>query len=183
MDPQVLSRGYNGSMFPKNNNNKTKKTANYSKNNKLNGSSPKGTPTKNYMQPPQNSYSQYRPSAYPSWNVFNGSRPGQSFAKFEGQHYAKSYNLNYNSDKAGRSTGASDNENGNSELISELSGFKIVQNAKTIHDETTEDTDVFSAGESDSEESQKPTKFASSMMTIGPNAKEISIPMFADEDA
>jgi len=87
------------------------------------------------------------------------------------------------SDKASRSTGPSDNDNGTGDIFSELSGFKIVRNGKTVYAEADadEDYDLFSNADSESEETQKP-KFASSVFTIGPNSKAISVPTFANAD-
>jgi len=193
MDSQVLTRDYNETAFPKNNKSKkASQPATYNKSiyNKPTGPSSKGNYPKNYPQKSQTGYNQHQPSYYPSWNVFNGPRPstkggyGQSYAKFEEQpyNYAKNYQLSYiqesYSDKASRSTGVSDNDNGSSDIFSELSGFKIVQSGRTIYNEANEEEDLFS--DSDSNEAQKP-KFASSEYTIGPNARDISIPSFADE--
>jgi len=195
MDSQVLCRDNHGFMFPRNNkSNKAVQNSKKNSNNKPTGSFPKGNNVKNYQQPlPQTSYNQY-PGHYPSWNVFDGSRPSaksnfnQGLAKPQNQsNYAKNFQLNYMkdsfSDKASRSTGTSDNDNGAPGVFSELSGFKIVRNGRTIYAEADadEDFDLFSNADSESEDTQKP-KFASSVFTIGPNSKTISVPMFANVD-
>jgi len=74
---------------------------------------------------------------------------------------------------------ASDSDSNGAHIQSELYGFKIMQNGRTIHDETEEDVDLF---ESDDEWPMTTTsneKFAASVLTIGPNAQEISLPSFA----
>jgi len=170
-----------------------KNNMNYNNNfSKGRGPQPRGNYNKSYLQP-QKGYNQQKSNAYPSWNVFNGSYSNnkdnynQGFGKFEAQqnqyNYAKSLKTNYNkgsgSDKASRSTNASDNDDGyGSSVFSELSGFKIMQNGRTIHNETKEEVDSFSNAESELEEVAK-ERFACSELTIGPNAKEISIPSFA----
>ena len=75
---------------------------------------------------------------------------------------------------------ASESDSSGSHVSSELSGFKIVHSGRVLHDETEED------------EIEVPTefdmiwpievgtgKFASSVMVMGPNAQEISLPTFA----
>jgi len=65
-------------------------------------------------------------------------------------------------------------------MSSELNGFKIIQSGKTVHDETEDD---FLESPTDFKGKRRPdaenVKFAASLMTIGPNAKEISLPSFA----
>ncbi len=51
---------------------------------------------------------------------------------------------------------------------SELSGFKVVLNGQTIHDETEDESPYYIE------------KFASSELTVGPNAKNISLPSFLE---
>lgn len=133
-------------------------------------------------------YPQQKHAQYPSWEVFDSNRGktrgnySNGYNKYEDQYnqsyYAKNLNLNYrgsSSEKASRSTGISDNDNGKTDIYSDLAGFKIVQNGKIVYDETQED---FGLSDSESEE-VLPTKFASSLYTIGPNAKDISLPSFA----
>jgi hypothetical protein len=195
MDPQVQSRDYYGNSSSKN---KSKKT--YNQNNfnhgsynysHLNGPFPRGPYKKYSNQFPQNSYGQHRPNNYPSWSDFDGSISntkgnfGQSHGKFENQqnqlNYAKGlkalYTKGYLSDKNSRSTNAttSSDSDSNSNVFSELSGFKIVQNGKTIHDETNEELDMPFNIDTDPTSNDK---FAASLLTIAPSAKKISIPMF-----
>ena len=72
---------------------------------------------------------------------------------------------------------ASDSDS--SHVSSELSGFKIVQQGKTIHNETDEDydsaTDFYFNGPVKIDD----VKYASSTLTMVPSAKEISLPSFA----
>ena len=190
MDSQVHCSNYN-EFVSKTKSKKTNKQNNmiYNNNNfnKGRGPQPRGNYNKNYLQP-NKGYNQQKPQAYPSWNVFNGgySTKKDNFNQgFEAQqsHYAKGLKANYMkgsmSDKAGRSTNASDNDDGYcSTVFSELSGFRIMQNGRTIHNETKEEFNSSFDADSEFEEVAK-ERFASSEMTIGPNAKEISIPSFA----
>jgi len=74
---------------------------------------------------------------------------------------------------------ASTADSDNAHVSSELSGFKIVHGGNVIHDETEEDFD--SPAELEIKEKSKTVygKYASSVLVIGPNAKEISLPSFA----
>jgi len=120
----------------------------------------------------------------------------QSLGKFESHQqqqqnqvsmYAKTSKTNYNtgylSDKNSRST---NNTNSNSDIdmnacnaFFELNGFKIVHNGKTIYSETSDGFESSSTNtDSAPEEYSSNTRFASSEFTIGPCAKEISIPLF-----
>jgi len=120
----------------------------------------------------------------------------QSLGRFEGhpQHqqnqvsiYAKTSKTNYTqgylSDKNSRSTNYT---NSNSDIdmnayntFFELNGFKIVHNGKTIYSETSDGFESSSTNtDSGSEEYNSNTRYASSEFTIGPSAKEISIPLF-----
>jgi len=137
--------------------------------------------------------------------AYNGQ--GRKYSKGNNQSYAKStntftkeerYSVNMTQQSYGKAMGAknalnkalktayastaSDSDSNNGCNQSELYGFKIVQNARTIHDEIEEDVDLF---ESDNDNewpmmgSTSNEKFAASELTIGPNAKEISLPSFA----
>jgi len=185
MDSQLHSKRSYGSFFPKNNTlKKAHQNSNYYQ--KSFNSHSKANYKKNLQQYSYNNdnYNQHRPIDAPSWDIFNGKASNNkgNYGKFGGQQNHSNYAKNFNnrgysvSDKTTGSTGASDND-GNT-IFSELSGFKIIQNGKTVYDETSQEFDF---SDSDSDESQK-AKFASSVMTIGPNAKEISIPMFAETD-
>jgi len=68
---------------------------------------------------------------------------------------------------------ASESDSG-SHASSELTGFKIVQSGSVVHDETEED---FESSSEKLDESR--VKFAASLMVMGPDAKEISLPSFA----
>jgi len=108
-----------------------------------------------------------------------------NFAKEErypvNNYYGKAMGSKY-SNKAPKmiyASTASDSDSKEAHIQSELYGFKIIQNGHVIHDETVEDVDLF---ESDDEWPMTATsneKFAASVLTIGPNAKEISLPSFA----
>jgi len=112
----------------------------------------------------------------------NLKRPNyiQNTNNFENQHtnckYVKENGVKNSSEKYYRAyaSTASDSDSSTSHSSSELTGFKIVYKGKTIHDETDEDFEknecTLGAGNG---------KFASSVMVIGPNAKDISLPTFA----
>jgi len=68
---------------------------------------------------------------------------------------------------------------GGSHVSSELTGFKIVQSGSVVHDETEEDFDFLSESRSSSKSDESGVKFAASLMVIGPDVKEISLPSFA----
>jgi len=98
---------------------------------------------------------------------------GPNFGKF-----GKIQPQNNFSDQYMKSNYASTADSDNNAVFFELSGFKIVQNGKVLHNEVGEDFDS-----SDNETSwlgdiQIP-KFAASTLTIGPNANDISLPSFA----
>jgi len=67
----------------------------------------------------------------------------------------------------------------NSHIPSQLNGFKIVQNGNTVHDETEEDFDSANESHLSPRANTGFEKYASSVMVIGPSAKEISLPSFA----
>jgi len=131
-------------------------------------------------------------NSQPSWSIFSsGSEKSknsvyqhradnyQSYAKNDNRNYNRGYyseNPRFNSYKS-----TSDSDGNNSDQFSELSGFKIVQNGETIHDDTYEDARddfededaVFGMPLISSKD-----KFASSELTMMPNFKNISIPLF-----
>ena len=74
---------------------------------------------------------------------------------------------------------ASTADSDNAHVSSELNGFKIVHGGKVIHDETEEDFDSPTDFNFSPKVKTVYDKYASSVMTIGPNAKEISLPSFA----
>lgn len=133
-------------------------------------------------------YHQPKGQNYPSWSVFSGNRPNQKvqnggYGNYDGYqsqtNYAKGMKSSYlrgaQSDNHSRSTNASSNSDGEGcDVFSELTGFTIVQSGKTIYHEE-EEGGLFA----DDEELPK-VKFASSVMTIGPNAHGISLPSFAE---
>mgnify|MGYP001097621408 CR=1 FL=1 len=98
-----------------------------------------------------------------------------SYAKGpKGGNYGKQsnqYNYVYYS-----STAESDNC---AQPASELTGFKIVQCGKVVHDEMGEEFDLFSDQEKNIDSSIDSLKFAASTLTIGPDVKTISLPSFA----
>jgi len=99
--------------------------------------------------------------------------------RFYQESYSKMGSKSYKAQKMVYASTASDSDSNNANTQSDLYGFKIVQNARIIHDEVEEDLDLF---ESDNEwpmSSTNTEKFAASVLTIGPNAKEISLPSFA----
>lgn len=75
---------------------------------------------------------------------------------------------------------ASDSEGNGRNNQSDLYGFKIAMQGRTIHDEIEDDVDLFeSEDECPMGILSSNEKFAASVFTIGPNAKEISLPSFA----
>jgi len=141
-----------------------------------------------HSQSPVHYHHQSKGQSYPSWSVFSGNRSNQKvqnggYGNFDGYqsqtNYAKGMKNSYvratQSDNYSRSTNASSNSDGEEcNVFSELTGFTIVQSGKTIYHEE-EDGYAFV------DEDQTPkVKFASSVMTIGPNAHEISLPSFAE---
>jgi len=85
-------------------------------------------------------------------------------------HYAKYNNMMPKHDNASKSTTTSDSD---SSAHSDLSGFKIVHDGKVIHDETEDEVEnLFNYGDGN--------KYASSVLTVGPNAQSISLPSFLD---
>ena len=68
---------------------------------------------------------------------------------------------------------------GGSHASSELTGFRIVQSGGVVHDETEDDYDSLSESRSSSKSDESGVKFAASLMVIGPDVKEISLPSFA----
>jgi len=101
-------------------------------------------------------------------------------------NYAKGMKNSYvrgtQSDNYSRSTNASSNSDGEgNDVFSELTGFTIVQNGKTIYHEEDTTASLIDGGYSFVAEDQvTKVKYASSVMTIGPNAHEISLPSFAE---
>jgi len=101
-------------------------------------------------------------------------------AKYENRNYNRGYYSDKNS-KSTNATNTSDSDSNGSNQVSVLSGFKIVHNGRTLHDETYEDADTCF-------EIEEPilgllchsskSKFASSELTMAPSFKNISIPLF-----
>jgi len=138
----------------------------------------------------------YNPSKnnhYNPWTVFNGHRSGnkpnhnqimEKFDMYQSQSYhakmtKSGYNQGYYSDmNYNKSTNASSNsDNEVTDVFSELTGFTIVQNGKTIfyeEDKCRAKTDEIIMSQ------LAHGKFASSLMMVGPSAQEISIPVFAE---
>ena len=81
--------------------------------------------------------------------------------------------MNYS--KSTNASSNSDNEAG--DVFSELTGFTVVQNGKTLFNE--DEKNVKNNEILMSQFAQ--AKFASSLMMVGPNAQAISIPVFAGE--
>jgi hypothetical protein len=195
MDPQVRTKGNNRSSNPHKNNQKYNKkfqnpqsNFNYTQNNfnQKRGPVPREIYSKPAYNPSKNNHSN-------PWTVFNGNRLGnkpshnqiiEKFDMYQSQHnYAKmskgGYNKGYYSDmNYNKSTNASSNsDNEGMDVFSELNGFTIVQNGKTIFNEE----DKIRAKNDEFILSQlAQAKFASSLMMVGPSAKEISIPVFAE---
>jgi hypothetical protein len=153
--------------------------------------SPQGQSPVHYHQP--------KGQSYPSWSVFSGNRSNQKvhggnqgYGNYDGYqsqgNYAKGMKNGYvrgtQSDNYSRSTNPSSNSDGEgNDVFSELSGFTIVQNGMTIyHEEDNTTANLIDGGYSFVAEDHQMTKvkYASSVMTIGPNAHEISLPSFAD---
>jgi len=136
-------------------------------------------------------------NAQPAWSIFSSGndKPKHSVynhrdsAKgdnqpFYGKGDNRSYNRGYYSDmpRYNNYNCSTSDSDSNSNQFSELSGFKIVSNGEIIHDDTYEDIEqrfdddedaVFGLALPSSKD-----KFASSEMTMMPNFKAISIPMF-----
>jgi hypothetical protein len=138
----------------------------------------------------KNPSSYYNNSHHASWAVFNGKNNGKSnqiLEKFDGYHsqhnYLKmsksGYNKGYYSDmNYSKSTNASSNsDNEAQDVFSELTGFTVVQNGKTLVNEN--EKNLMRSEILMNQFAQ--AKFASSQMMVGPNAQEISIPVFAAE--
>jgi len=195
MDFQVRGKGNHGFAASKHN---PKKVRGQQKHAQVCKPLPRENLKKNSNLLSQANQLQKKFDSYPSWNVFNGGNRQpknnnhihQDFGKTEIQQYQPSYakndnkiqNRGYYSDLATRSTNATNtSDSDNNGQCSELSGFKIVQDGKTLYDETHEDM-----GEYFEEEYQgfgmglysSKSKFASSEMTMVPNFKTISIPLF-----
>jgi len=158
--------------------------------NKLHGPNPRT----NSNKPPHYSTNIYASQQYKqntqiqSGNYSNTNKsakkfnPSQNFAKYENQYpinnYAKGNNMKGSPDKYNKIYYASTASESDSAAQSELAGFKIVVNGKTIHDETEEDYDLADDSDKNFDYGAGNGKFASSVMTIGPNAKDISLPTF-----
>jgi len=194
MDPQVRTKGNNRPSNPHKNNQKHhnkhqnhQANFNYTQNNFNQKRGP--VPREIYSKP---AYNPSKSNHYNPWTVFNGNRSGnkpshnqilEKFDMYQSQsHYAKmsksGYNRGYYSDmNYNKSTNASSNEdNEATDVFSELNGFTIVQNGKTIfyeEDKCRAKTDEIIMSQ------LAQGKFASSLMMVGPSANEISIPVFA----
>lgn len=142
----------------------------------------------------QDNYSQHKQYTYPSWSTFSEERPVRksSFSQNSGNYsyyqtqsnYAKnsktSYIPSYSSDKySSWSTQNTTGSDSDSNMTSELKGFKIMQNGKVVHNETHDEVETVANMDQFFMEDLPNEKFASSLMTIGPNSKEISLPSFA----
>lgn len=196
MDPQVRNKGHNNRQpnSHKNHHNNRKyqnpqSNFNFTQNNfnQKRGPVPRELYSKHQLPA-------YNPHKGNPWSVFNGKSSGnkanmnQIFEKFDGYQsqvnyskmsksgYSKGYysDMNYN-----KSTNASSNSDGEGQdVFSELNGFTIVQNGKTIfyeEDKIRTQNDEFIMSQ------LAKGKFASSLMMTGPSAKDISIPVFAAE--
>jgi len=134
-----------------------------------------------------NSYNS-QPRKYSKGNGSDPRKNSNNFAKEERypvnihqQSYGKPMGSK-NSDKAQKmvyASTASDSDHNGGYIQSELYGFKIMQNGRTIHDETEEDVDLFESDDEWPMTAVSNEKFAASVLTIGPDAKEISLPSFA----
>jgi hypothetical protein len=148
---------------------------------------------------PSNKPFSHFPNFHPSQrNTSYQSQNPQNKNKFNQKPYHSSnsndYENNYHSDKYAKGNGsatkanlekksylayASTADSDNAHVSSELSGFKIVRGANVIHDETEEDFDSPTDFNFIPKSKIVFDKYASSVLTIGPNAKEISLPSFA----
>jgi hypothetical protein len=191
MDPQVRHRSNKSSNSHKNAkkaNNKQyhpQSSFNFTQNNLNQKRGPVARET--YSKNPS---SYYKSSHHASWTIFNGKNNGKSnqiLEKFDGyqsQHnylkmsksgYSKGYYSDMNYSKSTNASSNSDNEA--TDVFSELTGFTVVQNGKTL---VNEDEKNFKKNEILMSQFSQ-AKFASSQMMVGPNAQEISIPVFAAE--
>jgi len=157
---------------------------------------PRGSKVYASRKNPNETYKNYssdyydsRSTNYSSWSVFDGPRSrkksgyelgyGKNNDHHELSNYAKvvksSYNKAFYSDNYSKSTNGSSNSDNES---TELNGFKIMMNGNCLHDETSEDFDSGFTGEPGFQSSITMEKYASSVMTTGPKANEISLPSF-----
>jgi len=146
-----------------------------------------------------NHYDQPYVQNYPSWSIFNETRPrkgsyNQSMNRTTSAYNPSNYSKNLKSSvakgylsanemnlKSTMTTAAS--SEGENNILSELSGFKIVHNGKVIHNEIIDENPgaYFSAPKQPVYIGYSPKiNFASSEYTMGPNSKEISIPIFVE---
>jgi len=107
-------------------------------------------------------------------NQGNFNKTGDYEMNFSFDKFAKGNN-SASMDKSWIAYASTASESDNNSHISELNGFRIVQNGNVVHDETEEDFD--SQNEFNPKTNTDNEKYASSVMVIGP--KEISLPSFA----
>lgn len=196
MDSPVRGNGNRGFLASKNNS--QKKTKGQHKFAQVNKPLPGENLKKNSNLLSQSKYhAQKNFNSQPAWSIFSSGSEKSKHSVYHqresaknDQFYAKNDNRNYNrgyySDKNPRFNNynsTSDSDNTNSDRFSELSGFRIVQNGEILHDDTYEDVEqyfedddfVFGMALAPSKD-----KFASSEMTMMPNFKNISIPLFVE---
>jgi len=196
MDSQVRGKGNRGFLASKNNSQKKMKS--HQKFAQVNKPLSREDLKKNSNFLSQTNYqAQKNFNSQPSWSIFSSGSEKSNNSVYKHrdsgrsdnqQFYAKNDNRNYNrgyySDKNPRFNNyasTSDSDSYNSDPFSELSGFKVVQNGETLHDDTYEDTEQqFDDEVSDFGMALAPSKekFASSELTMMPNFKAISIPLF-----
>jgi len=110
-------------------------------------------------------------------NYYNQSSEDYNFDQFTPSYAKLNTKQIDNSNWISYASTASESDSG-SHISSELTGFKIVQSGSVVHDETEEDFES-SSEKSTSKTTENKVKYASSLMVMGPDAKEISLPSFA----
>lgn len=177
MDPKVLmneniTHGYS----------KNQKSKKGIKSNKTAINSYHGHYGKNTQYVNNTSYGHHGAYNYPSWTVFDEIAPvrkgsyNQNSGKssyVKNSHKVNAYNYTSASDKAGWSTQTGTASENETNLNNELVGFKIAQGGKVIHNEAQDE--IF--GE-ELDSTVYSNYFAASVMTIGPNSDDISLPSF-----
>lgn len=155
---------------------------------KYRGCAPRGNCVKNPLSAQNNYHNQNqgglqvpRTRPYPN-KIIKKFDSNSDFPQFEIQPNFYNNSVKGNMNHSGSNYyGSTASESDSNSHTSELNGFKIVHKGKVIHDETEEEiespTDFY--GRSLYRLEPESMKFAASILVIGPNAKEISLPTFA----
>lgn len=142
--------------------------------------------SKNNQYVNNTSYGHHGAYNYPSWTVFDEQVPQRkgSYNQTQGKSSSTNYNAKYNMkssgynypsayEQAGWSTQTGTGSESDANVNNELAGFKISQGGKVIHNEAQ--SEIF--GE-DLDSTVYSNYFAASVLTIGPNSDNISLPSF-----